>query len=50
MTQIHARMGEPVLALRAYERALQVNPNLKDAPEVLQLLEEAVRQQGVSRT
>jgi tetratricopeptide (TPR) repeat protein len=50
MTQIHARMGEPVLALRAYERALQVNPNLKDAPEVLQLLEEAVRQQGVNRT
>lgn len=50
MTQLHARMGEPVLALRAYERALQVNPNLKDAPEVLQLLEEAVRQQGVNRT
>jgi tetratricopeptide (TPR) repeat protein len=50
MAQIHARRGDPERALHTYERALQVNPNLADAPQVLQLLQEAARRQGLSRT
>ena len=50
MAQIHLRRGDPAAALRAYERALQANPNLDGGPQMLQLLEEAVRRQGGERT
>jgi tetratricopeptide (TPR) repeat protein len=44
MAQIHLRRGDVEQALKAYERALEVNPNLDNAPEVLRLLQEAVRE------
>ena len=50
MAQIHLRRGDPQRALQAYERALQANPNLDGGPQMLELLEEAVRKQGDSRT
>lgn len=49
MTQIHLRRGDAVQALVAYERALQINPNLEGGPLVLQRLEEAARRQGGER-
>lgn len=49
MTQIHLRRGDAVQALAAYERALQINPNLEGGPLVLQRLEEAARRQGGER-
>jgi tetratricopeptide (TPR) repeat protein len=50
MAHIHLRRGDAELALQAYTRALQANPNLEDGPEMLQLLEDAVRRQGGQRT
>lgn len=50
MAHIHLRRGNADLALRAYTRALQANPNLEDGPEMLQQLEDAVRRQGGQRT
>lgn len=50
MAQIHLRRGDPERALRAYERALQANPNLDGGPQMLEFLEEAVRKQGGNRT
>lgn len=50
MAHIHLRRGDARLALQAYTRALQANPNLEDGPEMLQLLEDAVRRQGGQRT
>lgn len=50
MAHIHLRRGDPEQALQAYTRALQANPNLEDGPEMLELLEEAVRRQGGQRT
>jgi len=50
MAQIHLRRGEPELALRAYERALQANPNLDGGPQMLQMLEDMVRRQRGERT
>jgi tetratricopeptide (TPR) repeat protein len=44
MAQIHLRRGDPEQALRAYERALAINPNLVDGPQVLRMLEDAVRE------
>ena len=50
MAQIHLRRGDPQRALQAYERALQANPNLDGGPQMLELLEDAVRKQGDART
>ena len=50
MAQIHLRRGDPERALQAYERALQANPNLVGGPQMLEMLEEAVRRQGGGRT
>ncbi|MEY4749888.1 MAG: hypothetical protein RIQ60_2102 [Pseudomonadota bacterium] len=36
---IHARMGRPEKALELFKRALDANPNMDDAAEVLQLLQ-----------
>lgn len=45
MAQIHLQRGDAEQALRAYERALQANPNLSGGPQMLERLEEAVRRQ-----
>ena len=50
MAHIHLRRGDVELALDAWVRALAINPNLDDGPEMLELLEEAVRLQGTRRT
>lgn len=50
MAHIHLRRGDPELALRAYTRALQANPNLEDGQAMLELLEDAVRRQAGART
>lgn len=50
MAHIHLRRGDVDLALDAWLRALAINPNLEDGPEMLELLEEAVRLQGTRRT
>lgn len=50
MAQIHLRRGDPERALKAYERALQANPNLDGGMQMLEFLEEAVRKQGAGRT
>ena len=50
MAQIHLRRGDPERALQAWERALQINPNLEGGPQLLQLLEEAVRRRGSRRS
>jgi tetratricopeptide (TPR) repeat protein len=50
MAHIHLRRGDVDLALDAWVRALAINPNLEDGPEMLELLEEAVRLQGTRRT
>ena len=50
MAHIHLRRGDAELALQAYTRALQANPNLEDGPEMLELLEDAVRRHGGQRT
>jgi tetratricopeptide (TPR) repeat protein len=42
MAQIHLILGHPEHALRAYERAVRINPNLPDAEENLKVLREAV--------
>lgn len=44
MAQIHLRRGDVEQALKAYERALAVNPNLDNGPEVLRMLQDAVRE------
>ncbi|MCW5635120.1 MAG: tetratricopeptide repeat protein, partial [Rubrivivax sp.] len=44
MAQIHLRRGDPEQALGAYERALAINPNLVDGPQVLRMLQQAVRE------
>lgn len=43
MAQIHWRRGDPERALAAYTRALEANPNLDGGPQMLKMLEEAVR-------
>jgi len=43
MAQIHLRRGDPERALQAYQRALQINPNLNNAAVTLHMLEQAVR-------
>jgi tetratricopeptide (TPR) repeat protein len=45
MAQIHIRLGDLEAALKAYERALQLNPSLPDGAQNLRHLEEAVREQ-----
>lgn len=50
MAQIHVRQGRVDEALRAWERALEVNPNIDGGPEVLEQLEEAVRQRAGQKT
>lgn len=50
MAQIHLQRGDAISALRAYERALQVNPNLEGGREMLEVLEEAARRQGGTTT
>lgn len=50
MAQIHLRRDDPESALRAYERALAINPHLDGGPEFLRLLEETVRRRGGQRT
>jgi tetratricopeptide (TPR) repeat protein len=50
MAHIHLRRGSVELALDAWLRALAINPNLEDGPEMLELLEEAVRLRGTRRT
>jgi tetratricopeptide (TPR) repeat protein len=45
MAQIHIRLGDAEAALKAYARALQVNPRLAGGAQNLRLLEEAARQQ-----
>lgn len=50
MAHIHLRRGDVALALDAWVRALAINPNLDDGPEMLEMLEEAVRLQGTRRT
>ncbi len=50
MTQIYLRRGEVERALKTYERALEVNPNLDGGPQMLKLLEEAVRARSGRRT
>lgn len=50
MAHIHLRRGDVELALSAWLRALAINPNLEDGAGMLELLEEAVRLRGVSRT
>ncbi len=50
MAQIHLRRGDAEQALRAYERALQANPNLDGGPQMLEMLEGAVRRQRGERT
>ena len=50
MAQIHLRRGDPERALRAYERALQANPNLDGGPQMLEHLEELVRRHSAGRT
>jgi len=44
MAQIHLGRGELEAALRAYERALEVNPNLEGGPALLRMLQDAVRE------
>ncbi|MBL8344314.1 MAG: tetratricopeptide repeat protein [Rubrivivax sp.] len=44
MAQIHLRRGDVEQALKAYERALEVNPNLEGGPGFLRMLQEAVRE------
>ncbi|MBL8287382.1 MAG: tetratricopeptide repeat protein [Rubrivivax sp.] len=44
MAQIYLKRGDVEQALAAYERALEVNPNLVHGPQVLQMLREAVRE------
>jgi tetratricopeptide (TPR) repeat protein len=43
MAQIHLRRGDPEKALRAYQRALQVNPNLHGGIAMLKMLDDVVR-------
>lgn len=50
MAHIHLRRGDVEQALSAWLRALAINPNLEDGAEMLELLEEAVRLRGISRT
>lgn len=50
MAQIHLRQGRLEEALRAWERALEVNPNIDGGPEMLEQLEEAVRRRGGQKT
>ena len=42
MAQIHLILGHPEHALKAYERAVRINPNLPDAEENLKVLRDAV--------
>jgi tetratricopeptide (TPR) repeat protein len=42
MAQIHVLLGQPEKALEAYEKAIDINPNLPDAEENLKVLREAV--------
>lgn len=49
MAQIHLRRGDPERALAAYQRALEVNPNLDGGPEMLQFLQDAVRSRAGQR-
>ena len=50
MTQIHMRLDDPERALQSWQRALQVNPNLSGGAEVLEQLDDAVRQRGGQRS
>ncbi len=43
MAQIHLRRGDVEQALKAYQRAFEINPNLDDGAAVLRMLQEAVR-------
>jgi tetratricopeptide (TPR) repeat protein len=42
MAQIHVLLGQPEKALEAYEKAVEINPNLPDAEQNLKVLREAV--------
>jgi len=42
MAQIHVLLGQPEKALEAYEKAIDINPNLPDAEENLKVLRDAV--------
>ncbi len=44
MAQIHLRRDDVEQALKAYERALEVNPNLEGGPALLRMLEDAARE------
>ncbi|MFN0185479.1 MAG: tetratricopeptide repeat protein [Aquabacterium sp.] len=50
MAQIHFRQGDAVRALAAYERALDVNPNLDGGREFRELLDKLARAQRAGRT
>jgi tetratricopeptide (TPR) repeat protein len=39
---IHARMGRPDKALELFKRALEVNPNMDDAAEMIQMLQRQI--------
>jgi tetratricopeptide (TPR) repeat protein len=41
-SQIHARMGRPERALELFRRALDVNPNMDDAAEMIRLLQRQI--------
>ena len=48
--QIYAAQGDPERALEYYQRALKVNPNLPNAAETIELLEEQVAAKRRSTT
>jgi tetratricopeptide (TPR) repeat protein len=47
--QIHLKLGNLELALEFFKRALRVNPNLEGLPQMIQLLEQHLRDKGPGR-
>jgi tetratricopeptide (TPR) repeat protein len=48
--QIHLRLGNAELALEFFRRAVEVNPNLEGAAEMIPMLEQLLRDQRPNRT